>query len=292
MISAARRRRDESYESDDYNAKGERYSTFFSNHHYNHLTYLIRRKFGNVILENGDRDQRYDDEMDSDDSDVLFEGEPDKGQRDVVYKGRNWGPKNGQEVKDAIRDGVLPASKGPEPKKGKKGKNGRKSTKGPKVTATAATGGRAPVKPLARKASRQTGRKTASRTGGKYPRKGQGKTAAGVAARPRKKIHYKPGSKFRPVFYSNHLSNQSLLAVALREIRRYQKSTDLIIPKLPFQRLVREVAESVKQQTAGGLRFQRSAIVALQEAAEVFIGNDLHSKTFLILHQKIANPEM
>jgi hypothetical protein len=37
----------------------------------------------------------------------------------------------------------------------------------------------------------------------------------------------------------------SLLATALREIRSYQKSTDLIIPKLPFQRLIREIAQQV-----------------------------------------------
>jgi hypothetical protein len=34
--------------------------------------------------------------------------------------------------------------------------------------------------------------------------------------------------------------------VALREIRRYQKSTELLIRKLPFQRLVREIAQDFK----------------------------------------------
>ncbi len=55
--------------------------------------------------------------------------------------------------------------------------------------------------------------------------------------------------------------------VALREIRRYQTSTDLLLPKLPFQRLVREV--TLKHQT--GIRFQSSALGALQEAAEAFM---------------------
>ena len=55
--------------------------------------------------------------------------------------------------------------------------------------------------------------------------------------------------------------------VALREIRRYQKSTDLLLRKLPFQRLVREIAQGVKPD----LRFQGSAIVALQEAAEAYV---------------------
>ena len=47
--------------------------------------------------------------------------------------------------------------------------------------------------------------------------------------------------------------------VALREIRKYQKSTDLLIRKLPFQRLVREIASEYKND----LRFQSSAVLAL-----------------------------
>ena len=49
--------------------------------------------------------------------------------------------------------------------------------------------------------------------------------------------------------------------VALREIRKYQKSTELLIRKLPFQRLVREIAQDFKND----LRFQSTAILALQE---------------------------
>jgi len=56
-------------------------------------------------------------------------------------------------------------------------------------------------------------------------------------------------------------------AVALREIRRYQKSTELLIRKRPFQRLVREVAEDFKT----GLRFQGAALLALQEASEAYL---------------------
>ena len=57
--------------------------------------------------------------------------------------------------------------------------------------------------------------------------------------------------------------------VALREIRRYQKSTELLIRKLPFQRLVREIAVSGKE----GLRFQSSAVLAIQEATEAHMVN-------------------
>ncbi|XP_002731719.1 histone H3-like, partial [Saccoglossus kowalevskii] len=55
--------------------------------------------------------------------------------------------------------------------------------------------------------------------------------------------------------------------VALREIRRYQKSTELLIRKLPFQRLVREIAQEFKTD----LRFQSSAVVAPEEARGAFL---------------------
>ena len=55
--------------------------------------------------------------------------------------------------------------------------------------------------------------------------------------------------------------------VALREIRHYQSTTELLIRKLPFSRLVREIAQDFKTD----LRFQPQAIGALQEAAEAYL---------------------
>ena len=55
--------------------------------------------------------------------------------------------------------------------------------------------------------------------------------------------------------------------VALREIRKFQKSTELLIRKLPFQRLVKEVAQHIDPT----IRFQSTAILALQEASESFL---------------------
>ena len=55
--------------------------------------------------------------------------------------------------------------------------------------------------------------------------------------------------------------------VALREIRRYQKSTEMLIRKLPFQHLVREIAQDFKTD----LRFQSAAIMAMQEASEAYL---------------------
>ena len=57
--------------------------------------------------------------------------------------------------------------------------------------------------------------------------------------------------------------------VALREIRRYQKGTEMLLRKLPFQRLVREIALQGKE----GLRFQSSAVLAMQEATEAHMVN-------------------
>ncbi|XP_037456862.1 histone H3.3-like [Triticum dicoccoides] len=98
-----------------------------------------------------------------------------------------------------------------------------------KQTTRKSTGGKAPRKQLATKVS---ARKSAPTTGG-----------------VKKPHRYRPGT------------------VALREIRKYQKSTELLIRKLPFQRLVREITQDFKTD----LRFQSHAMLALQEAAEAYL---------------------
>lgn len=55
--------------------------------------------------------------------------------------------------------------------------------------------------------------------------------------------------------------------VALREIRKYQKSTDCLLPRQPFQRLVREIATMIVPD----IRFQASSLFALQEACEAYL---------------------
>jgi histone H3 len=70
--------------------------------------------------------------------------------------------------------------------------------------------------------------------------------------------------------------------VALREIRRYQKSTELLIRKLPFQRLVRELAQEFKTD----LRFQSTAILALQEAAEAYLVGLFEDTNLCAIHAK------
>jgi len=70
--------------------------------------------------------------------------------------------------------------------------------------------------------------------------------------------------------------------VALGEIRKYQKSTDLLIRKLPFQRLVREIAQDYKTD----IRFQSTAIAALQEAAEAYLVGLFEDTNLCAIHAK------
>nr|GEV45264.1 histone H3.2-like [Tanacetum cinerariifolium] len=70
--------------------------------------------------------------------------------------------------------------------------------------------------------------------------------------------------------------------VALREIRKYQKSTELLIRKLPFQRLVREIAQDFKTD----MRFQSSAVAALQEASEAYLVGLFEDTNLCAIHAK------
>lgn len=61
---------------------------------------------------------------------------------------------------------------------------------------------------------------------------------------------------------------------ALREIRRFQKSIDLLLPKLPFKRLVKELTA---EATNTDIRWRKEAILALQEATEMYVTDILQS---------------
>jgi histone H3 len=69
---------------------------------------------------------------------------------------------------------------------------------------------------------------------------------------------------------------------ALREISKYQKTTDLLIRKLPFQRLVREIANEFRTD----LRFQGSAVLALQEASEAYMAGLFGDTNLCAIHAK------
>jgi len=113
--------------------------------------------------------------------------------------------------------------------------------------------------------TKQTARKS---TGGKAPRKA-------LASKAARKSHPSTGGVKKPHRYKPG-------TVALREIRRYQKSTELLIRKLPFQRLVREIAQDFKSD----LRFQSSAIGALQESVEAYLVSLFEDTNLCAIHAK------
>ena len=80
--------------------------------------------------------------------------------------------------------------------------------------------------------------------------------------------------------------------VALREIRKYQKSTECLIKRSPFQKLIREISQQYRVCPNGPgtpsiqVRFQSTAIAALQEAAENFIVGLFEDVNLLAVHAK------
>ena len=69
---------------------------------------------------------------------------------------------------------------------------------------------------------------------------------------------------------------------ALQDIKWYQSNTDQLIQKLPFQRVVRQVAQSIRAD----LWFQSTAIMALQDAGEVFLIGLLEEANYCAIHAK------
>ena len=112
-----------------------------------------------------------------------------------------------------------------------------------KFVAPKSAGGKGPRKTLATKAAR----KSAPATGG-----------------VKKPHRYRPGT------------------VALREIRRFQKSTEAPIANAPFQRLVREVTNDYKLD----LRWQEKAVAALQEASEAYLVGLFEDTQLCAIHGK------
>lgn len=70
--------------------------------------------------------------------------------------------------------------------------------------------------------------------------------------------------------------------VALREIRRYQKSNELLIKRAPFARLVRSIVDDVRP----GLRLQSNALAALQEASEAYMVGLFEDTNLCAIHAK------
>ena len=99
----------------------------------------------------------------------------------------------------------------------------------------------------------KAGRKTA-------PSKGGIKKSSG--GDEKRKIRFRPGT------------------VALREIRRYQKTTRNLLPRAPFHRLVRSICSGID----GDLRFASQALVALQEASEAYVVGIFEDTNLCAIH--------
>ncbi len=112
-----------------------------------------------------------------------------------------------------------------------------------KQTARRSDGGKSPRKMLATKAAR----KSPSNTGG-----------------VKKPHRYRPGT------------------VALREIRRFQRGCEPLVPKAPFSRLVREIAQGFLSD----VRFTPSALEALQEASEDYLVHLFDDIQYIAMHSK------
>ena len=98
---------------------------------------------------------------------------------------------------------------------------------------------------------------------GKEPRKSFRRNPRGRVRKPRR---FRPGT------------------VALRQIRRYQKTSELLIRKLPFQRLVREVVRV--NCNLQDLRIQSTALLALQEASEAHLVRMFEMANDIAIHAK------
>lgn len=86
-----------------------------------------------------------------------------------------------------------------------------------------------------------------------------------TASKPKKPHRYRPGT------------------VALREIRKYQKGTELLIRKAPFSRLCREIIESDMKKD---LKLQSTALLALQQAAESYLIGLFEDTNLCAIHAK------
>ena len=125
----------------------------------------------------------------------------------------------------------------------------------------------------------------APRKGGKQPRKG--------GKQPRKFISHKmlrKGIKQTRGLKKPHQYQPGM--VALREIRQYQRSTENLIKRTPFQKLIREISQEYRICPDGPgtpsvqVRFQSTAIATLQEAAENYIVGLFEDVNLLAIHAR------
>ena len=158
--------------------------------------------------------------------------------------------------------GMLPP--GPRKTVGGKPKPSTSAQSKPKPSAQSVRGAQEELKKVLAKKREEERRKAAARSAKKS---GQKAPKGGV----KKHYRYRPGT------------------VARKQIRQYQKSTELLIRKLPFQRLVREIEsdnEIITSPLCGKVRFQSAAVMALQEAAEAYLVGLFEDTNLCAIHAK------
>lgn len=114
------------------------------------------------------------------------------------------------------------------------------------------------------KAKNVAAKMSSAKKGSKMAKKAAPATKGAKAAgnKDRKKIRFRPGT------------------VALREIKKYQKSLNNMLPRAPFQRLVRSIAGNIDND----LRFQAQALAALQEASEAYLVGIFEDANLCAIH--------
>ena len=152
----------------------------------------------------------------------------------------------------------------------------KQTPRNPKIDRPTAAMG-SDVQPVRRVPSKLTSKKIAMK-GGKQPRKHllhklirQNKSATGGIKKPHR---YHPG------------------LLALRGICRYQQSTDCLIKRTPFNKLIKEISQEYRVCPDGPgtpsvqVRFQLTALAAFQEAAENFLVGLFEDVNLLAVHAK------
>nr|XP_058955814.1 histone H1-delta-like [Pocillopora verrucosa] len=189
------------------------------------------------------------------------------------YKVGEVGPHLKMALKRGVTSGKFVHTKGVGASGSFKVAKEEKKEKKPKKKPAAKKSAAKPKKPAAKKAAKKPAAKKTAKKPAAVKKPATKKPALATKAARKsapatggvKKPHrYRPGT------------------VALREIRRYQKSTELLIRKLPFQRLVREIAQDFKTD----LRFQSSAVMALQEASEAYLVGLFEDTNLCAIHAK------
>ena len=229
---------------------------------------------------------------------ISIEGSVPKPQKVIAGKEpRPAGPKStGPKPAGPKSAGLKPASPrsaglkstGPKPTGSKLVARKEPKSAGPMPASAKPVEGRPPRPSVGGKAPRPTvgGKAPRPTIGGKVPRK--------QVVPPKKKSRPGSGSlnyvPTRRDFREVQEAGDTVTAanryrpgrLALQEIRHYQKRTNLLIRKLPFQQLIRELAQKFKVN----VRFRSSALMALQEAAEAYLVRLFKDTNLCAIHTK------